>query len=214
MIKLCQVSKAFLDRSILDSIDLEISSGKSLAIIGRSGEGKSTLLHVMGTLETPDHGELVIDDTVVSKKNADDIRKNKIGFIFQNFNVLEDFSVIDNLNLASQIRQKPLSQEILYQSLEDVDLREKAHQMTRTLSGGEKQRLAIARALVHKPKIVLADEPTGSLDQAQGEKIQQLLLKKVTLEGALLIIVTHDLELAKKCDRILQLKDGKLNTYL
>lgn len=214
MIKLRQVSKAFLDRSILDSIDLEISSGKSLAIIGRSGEGKSTLLHVMGTLETPDHGELVIDDTVVSKKNADDIRKNKIGFIFQNFNVLEDFSVIDNLNLASQIRQKPLSQEILYQSLEDVDLREKAHQMTRTLSGGEKQRLAIARALVHKPKIVLADEPTGSLDQAQGEKIQQLLLKKVTLEGALLIIVTHDLELAKKCDRILQLKDGKLNTYL
>lgn len=210
MLKLSKVSKSFKDRVILDELDLELPFGQSYAITGRSGEGKSTLLHILGALESPDSGSVLIESELVSIKTGDKIRKNKIGFIFQNFNVLEDFSVLDNLKVACRIREHKIDESYLLKCLEDVELLDKAHSLARILSGGERQRLAIARALMHKPKIILADEPTGSLDTATASKIEQLLLKTVTLEQALLIIVTHDLELAQKCDRIFQLKDGKL----
>jgi ABC-type lipoprotein export system ATPase subunit len=212
MISLESLSKSFHGRKILDNIDLELSPGISYAIVGRSGEGKSTLLHLLGALDMADQGHVFLENKAIDSKNSDEFRKSKIGSIFQNFNVLEDFSVLDNLRIACKIRQHLLSDAKLLQALDDVGLLNVAKHMARTLSGGEKQRLAIARALVHKPKIVLADEPTGSLDQASAEKIHTLLLNKVTHEGALLIIVTHDLELAQKCDRILQLKDGKLRS--
>lgn len=210
MLKLQKVSKSFKDRLILDQIDLELTYGKSYAITGRSGEGKSTLLHILGALESPDQGTIEIENELICTKNGDFIRKNKIGFIFQNFNVLEDFSVLDNLKIACQIRSHKLDEKSLLQCLANVELIDKASHLARTLSGGERQRLAIARALMHKPKIILADEPTGSLDMATASKIEQLLLKTVTLDQALLIIVTHDLDLAQKCDRIYHLKDGKL----
>jgi lipoprotein-releasing system ATP-binding protein len=204
------VHKAFGKNPILSGIDFILPKGTSCAIVGRSGEGKSTLLHILGTLETQDQGELSIEGQVINPRNCEYFRKNHLGFIFQNFNVLEDFTVFDNLKIAAQIRGHACDKEDLMRVLQEVNLTPQAHCLARVLSGGEKQRLAIARALMHHPKVVLADEPTGSLDQVQALQIEELLLTRVKQGQTSLIIVTHDLELAKKCDRILHLKDGKL----
>jgi lipoprotein-releasing system ATP-binding protein len=214
MLKACKISKSFGTNPLLNEIDFTLEKGFSCAIIGRSGEGKSTLLHILGSLENPDSGELFMDNQKIEPSSSEKIRKNSMGFIFQNFNVLEDFSVLDNLKIASLIRGTSYTKEGLLEHLDKVNLKAHATTMARYLSGGEKQRLAIARALMHQPKLVLADEPTGSLDQTQALQIEQLLLERVKQGQTSLIIVTHDLELAKKCDRILHLKDGKLKEYL
>ncbi len=214
MLKACKISKSFGTNPLLNEIDFTLEKGFSCAIIGRSGEGKSTLLHILGSLENPDSGELFMDNQKIEPSSSEKIRKNSMGFIFQNFNVLEDFSVLDNLKIASLIRGTSYTKEGLLEHLDKVNLKTHAATMARYLSGGEKQRLAIARALMHQPKLVLADEPTGSLDQTQALQIEQLLLERVKQGQTSLIIVTHDLELAKKCDRILHLKDGKLKEYL
>ena len=214
MLKACKISKSFGTNPLLNEIDFTLEKGFSCAIIGRSGEGKSTLLHILGSLENPDSGELFMDNQKIEPSSSEKIRKNSMGFIFQNFNVLEDFSVLDNLKIASLIRGTSYTKEGLLEHLDKVNLKTHAATMARYLSGGEKQRLAIARALMHQPKLVLADEPTGSLDQTQALQIEQLLLERVKQGQTSFIIVTHDLELAKKCDRILHLKDGKLKEYL
>lgn len=208
------LEKAFGNVNILQNVSLELEPGSSVAIIGKSGSGKSTLLHILGTLENPDSGHIKIDNESVHSKNCEEIRRKKIGFIFQNFNVLDDFTVLDNLKIACQVRKTVFDQFLCMEMLEKVELKDKATAMTKVLSGGEKQRLAIARALIHNPQIILADEPTGSLDHLQGEIIEKLLFDGVKAHRVSLVIVTHDLDLAKKCDRILQLKDGILIEYL
>jgi putative ABC transport system ATP-binding protein len=214
MLKATNVSKSFGSQVILNNLSLELTQGTSLAIVGKSGIGKSTLLNILGTLESYDNGQIFIDGQLVTEKNSDQLRQNHIGFIFQNFNVLEDFSLIDNLKLASWVRKEDFKTQKALEILEKVELKNKAQLMAKVLSGGERQRLAIARALMHTPKIIFADEPTGSLDGKQSEMIEELLLKGVKLGQTSLVIVTHDLELAKKCDRILLLKDGILKEYI
>jgi len=214
MLKATNVSKSFGSQVILNNLSLELTQGTSLAIVGKSGIGKSTLLNILGTLESYDNGQIFIDGQLVTEKNSDHLRQNHIGFIFQNFNVLEDFSLIDNLKLASWVRKEDFKTQKALEILEKVELKNKAQLMAKVLSGGERQRLAIARALMHTPKIIFADEPTGSLDRKQSEMIEELLLKGVKLGQTSLVIVTHDLELAKKCDRILLLKDGILKEYI
>jgi len=214
MLKATNVSKSFGSQVILNNLSLELTQGTSLAIVGKSGIGKSTLLNILGTLESYDNGQIFIDGQLVTEKNSDQLRQNHIGFIFQNFNVLEDFSLIDNLKLASWVRKEDFKTQKALEILEKVELKNKAQLMAKVLSGGERQRLAIARALMHTPKIIFADEPTGSLDRKQSEMIEELLLKGVKLGQTSLVIVTHDLELAKKCDRILLLKDGILKEYI
>jgi len=214
MLKACGIKKAFGPTLLFDNLDLEIHESSSCAIIGRSGEGKSTLLHILGSLETADAGEIFFQKTKINQKNAASFLKNDVGFIFQNFNVLEDFSILDNLKVAQSIRKKVFDKEKALKLLQDVGLFKDVLTKTSLLSGGEKQRLAIARALLHEPKLILADEPTGSLDQSQALVIEELLFSCVKKHNAGLILVTHDLELASKCDKIVQLKDGNLRNYL
>ena len=214
MLSIKNLSKRFGTQLILDRLDFEIKAGTSYAIIGRSGEGKSTLLHILGTLEKPDDGDVVILDKKIDFQKSEWYRKHLIGFIFQNFNVLEDFSVLDNLKIAAMIRKQTITDDTIDSLLETYNLKDKKFHLARVLSGGEKQRLAIARACMHNPKIVLADEPTGSLDSQGALLIEELLLSLSKKHNVALVIVTHDLELAKKCDKVLHLKDGKLKEFI
>lgn len=214
MLEIQNLCKKFGSQVVLDNVSLKLEAGKSYAIVGRSGEGKSTLLHILGTLETPDAGQLFIDGQLVDFSNGELHRKTSVGFIFQSYNVLEDFSVIDNLKIASKIRGQSLQDQAIRQLLLTYGLIDKQSHLARVLSGGEKQRLAIARACMHNPKIVLADEPTGSLDATGAKQIEDILLNLSKTQNTALVIVTHDVELAKKCDKILHLKDGKLNEMI
>lgn len=214
MLEIHNLCKKFGSQVVLDNVSLKLEAGKSYAIIGRSGEGKSTLLHILGTLETPDSGQLLIDGQLVDFSKGELHRKTNVGFIFQSYNVLEDFSVFDNLKIAARIRGQNLQDHLIKHLLSLYGLVDKQSHLARVLSGGEKQRLAIARACMHNPKIVLADEPTGSLDAIGAKQIEDILLDLSKSQNTALVIVTHDTELAKKCDKILHLKDGKLNEMI
>ena len=197
---------------LLKGIDLTIDHQESLAIVGKSGAGKSTLLHILGTLDTPSGGELIINGVNVKEANCYAIRKKKLGFVFQSHYLLENYSVIDNVIMPAKIaRIRFHKQELGLRLLSAVGLQKHAYLPVKFLSGGEKQRLAIARALCNNPDLVLADEPTGSLDSFHAEMIYDLLLRLVKEQGKSIIIVTHDLKAAHLCDRMLILKDGFLS---
>jgi lipoprotein-releasing system ATP-binding protein len=189
--------------------------GESVAIMGKSGEGKSTLLHILGTLEEPTMGELFLLNQKVEFSNCASIRNRHIGFVFQAFNLLEEETLLENILLPAKIgRQSTHSSSPIYERalmlLESVELLEKKHCLARQLSGGEKQRAAIARALLNHPDIILADEPSGNLDAHNAQKIQHLLLNATRLHKKTLILATHDPELAALCDRQLHLREGAL----
>lgn len=201
--------------TILRGISLKISTGESVAIMGRSGEGKSTLLHILGTLEPPSKGFLSIAGQEVGRYNCNLIRNQHIGFVFQSFHLLEDYTVLDNVLMPARIARQPVSKgSQAYQraaaALEKVGLAHRVHFNTKLLSGGEKQRVGIARAFANVPSLVLADEPSGNLDRQNSLAIQQLLLNAAHEDGMGVIIVTHDAELASRCDRRYQLRDGQL----
>ena len=199
---------------ILKDISLTVLPGKSIAIIGKSGSGKSSLLHILGTLDTPTSGDLVI----CKKKaflHAEELRKKHIGFVFQSFHLLEDSTLLENILMPAKIlRQKTHSSSPAFakasELLEFVGLASKAHSPVKTLSGGEKQRASIARAFCNDPDLLLVDEPTGNLDQANALLVQNLLLDCCKKRGKSLILVTHDEEFAALCDEVFVLKEGLL----
>lgn len=199
----------------LDDINLRIPDGTTVAIIGKSGSGKSTLMHAMSGLDRPEKGEVVIDGVDILKMKArkiDRFRSEKIGFIFQSFFVQANESCHDNVSLPLEIARVKKSdrKQLINDALAAVELSEKAGAKARNLSGGQKQRLAIARAIVNKPRIIFADEPTGNLDSATSDRIEDLLFDLNTSTGSILVIVTHDRELANKCDMRIHIKDGKV----
>ncbi|MDR2539043.1 MAG: ABC transporter ATP-binding protein [Chlamydiales bacterium] len=197
---------------LLKGIDLTIHHQESLAIIGKSGSGKSTLLHILGTLDMPSEGELIISGINTKKESCYTIRKKKLGFVFQSHYLLENYSVIDNVVMPAKIaRMRFNKQELGLRLLSAVELQKHAHLPVKFLSGGEKQRLAIARALCNNPDLILADEPTGSLDSFHAEMVYELLLHLVKKRGKSVMIVTHDSKAASLCDRVLILKDGFLS---
>jgi putative ABC transport system ATP-binding protein len=201
----------------LDNIDLEIKSGSSVAIVGKSGSGKSTLMHIISGLDHPTEGNVVIDGINIHKlkgKELDKFRAEKIGFIFQAFFVQPKESAFSNVSLPLEIARVPYSsrKQKVTDALKVVELEDKIKQKAGTLSGGQKQRLAIARAIVNRPKIIFADEPTGNLDSTTGQAIETLLFDLNKKEKSTLIIVTHDEDLANKCDIKIYLKDGKIET--
>lgn len=203
---------------ILDGVDLEVARGETIAITGRSGEGKSTFLHILGTLENASGGTLEIAGQKVSRFNLGQIRNQHLGFIFQSFHLLEDYSVLDNVLMPAKIaRMSTRLNSHAYRRacllLEQVGLKERIHYFAKHLSGGEKQRVAIARALCNDPSIILADEPSGNLDKQTAEGIHRLLIDLAKIENKSLIIVTHDLELASLCDKRYVLQLGKLSEY-
>lgn len=197
--------------TILSEIDLQLMPQKAYAIMGRSGAGKSTLLHILGTLERFDSGKLIIQGEEVTAANAASIRNNQIGFVFQSYQLLDDFTVIENVLFPARIGRRELPFKRAIDLLEKVGLKERIHFPVKLLSGGEKQRVSIARALCNDPPLILADEPSGNLDEVNSSAVFQLLLDLVRHEKKTLLMVTHDESFAKKCDHIFVLQNGKLN---
>lgn len=212
------VHKAFRHPILLEllrGISLDVQRGETVAIIGRSGEGKSTLIHVLGTLEAPCSGTLSIAGQKCMARNASAIRNRHLGFIFQSFHLLEDYTALENVLVPARIARKRIargSKAYLRgcELLERVGLQDRLHHSAKLLSGGEKQRVAIARALCNDPDLILADEPSGNLDRQNAAFVHQLLIDTVKQEGKGLLVVTHDPELAGRCDRCYVLEKGKL----
>lgn len=219
VISLHQVTKVYGkgDNAVeaLRGIDLDISSGEVIAIIGRSGSGKSTLAHVMATLDRPTSGKVLINGSEVgrrSRRASNRLRNQEIGFVFQQFFMNARDSVLDNVMLPmviAGIRPK-LRRKRALDALETVGLLDKAYARASDLSGGQKQRVCIARAIVNKPSIILADEPTGNLDTATSRVVEDMLFRLNQERGITLVIVTHDPDLAQRCGRQVRIADGQV----
>ena len=200
---------------ILKDINLQLMSGESIAIIGRSGQGKSTLLQILGTLEDSCDGSLFLCGEKVNESNKARLRNQKIGFVFQSFHLLEDYTVLENVLMPAKIARQPIHKGSRaykwgLELLEQVELSHRAHFSVKLLSGGEKQRVALARAMCNNPSMILADEPSGNLDTQTAALIHQILLGFASKEEKGVLLVTHDLELAKLCTRQYRIEDGCL----
>jgi putative ABC transport system ATP-binding protein len=199
---------------ILTGVSCVIKKGEKVAIIGPSGSGKSTLLSLIGLLDTPSEGSVEIagqDTKMLSEEEQAKFRNKNIGFIFQSFELISPFTVEENIATPLDIAKKEVSKETISHLLENLKLTDRKDAMPQTLSGGEKQRVAIGRALINNPALILADEPTGSLDRATGEKVLSILLNAVEQTDATLIIITHDESIALRMDRVFELRDKSLH---
>jgi len=219
MIEVRQVTKSYGKRQnnfvALKDVSFEVPTGATVAIIGRSGSGKSTLMHAMSGLDRPEKGQIVIDGVDIlqlKNKAVDQFRSEKIGFIFQAFFVQANETCYQNVALPLEIAKLPRKQrkQRVDAALERVEMLEKVQNKASQLSGGQKQRLAIARAIVNQPTIIFADEPTGNLDSTTGERVEELLFSLNREAGTTLIIVTHDHQLAARCDQQIHIKDGQI----
>ena len=218
MIEVKNVTKIYNKKNAftaLDNINLTISSNTSVAILGKSGSGKSTLMHVISGLDKPQKGQVLVDgeDILRLKPRATDkFRASKMAFIFQSFFVEGGESCYNNVSLSLETAGVPVRKrkKLIEQALQSVDLGDKIKSRAKDLSGGQKQRLAIARAIVGEPEILFADEPTGNLDSVTSKVIEDLLFDYQKKNCATLIIVTHDEELASRCNTVINIKDGKI----
>lgn len=197
----------------LNGVDLSIEKGLFYAIIGRSGSGKSTLLHVLSGLDKPTSGKVLIDGVDMfsfSDEKMAIFRRRSMGFVFQQFNLLDEYSVLNNICMPLRLDGRKPDETFLAEVTKMLGIEEKLKKYPYELSGGEQQRVAIARSILAKPHIIFADEPTGNLDKKAGEDTLNLLSSCAARFGQTLIIVTHDLEIAKKADRIIKIEDGKI----
>lgn len=201
---------------VLKGVDLSIKQGRFIAIVGPSGAGKSTLLHILGGLDCPSQGKVIFEEKDIYKLNDVELsrtRNKKIGFVFQFYHLLSEFSVLENVLLPAQIAGYPSLGQIRDYAiglLEKVGLLDRIEHFPNQLSGGERQRVAILRSLINKPQMLLCDEPTGNLDSKSGEEIIGLI-RKINLENkTTVVLVTHNLELAKVADKVYHLRDGVL----
>lgn len=199
----------------LKNVDLKINSGDCLAIVGKSGSGKSTLMHLLACLDEPTEGQVLIDGSDISKlseKEKNLLRNEKFGFVFQQFFLNGRDTVFENVVLPLKIRGASSANisAAASEALTAVGLDDKQKKSAKDLSGGEKQRVCIARALVSSPSVIFADEPTGNLDSATGAAVEDMLFGLNREKGITLVIVTHDSDLAAKCSRIIEMKDGRI----
>jgi len=203
-------------RHVLDRVNADIYEGEFFVMLGKSGSGKSTLLNMLSGIDTPESGSVLIDGTDITHLNDTKqtlFRRDNIGIIFQFFNLIPTLTVLENITLPHELRGKSRKEsEVLARLLlQRVNLENRADAFPDKLSGGEQQRIAIARALVHEPKIVLADEPTGNLDEDTGESVLQMLLELTRGAGKTLIMATHNPEIVPLADRVCRIHDGKLH---
>lgn len=223
LLEVKNVSKCFqegsVDTQVLKDVDLQVFKGEQLAIVGTSGSGKSTLLHIMGTLDRPTSGSVIMlgeDLYGLSARRQSEVRNQDLGFIYQFHHLLPEFTALENVAMPALIQgrnRKEVEAEAKV-LLERVGL---GHRLTHTpaeMSGGERQRTAIARALINKPKLVLADEPTGNLDASSGEAVYELIQELANQLGTAFVVVTHDTKLAARMDRQVQMKDGYLQPHI
>jgi lipoprotein-releasing system ATP-binding protein len=214
MITITNITKSFGSLQVLKGIDLHIEKGKVVSIVGPSGAGKTTLLQIMGTLDKADSGEVVIDGINVSQLKEKDMakfRNQHLGFVFQFHQLLPEFTAIENVMIPALIARKPMKEakKRAAELLEYMGLTDRADHKPSEMSGGEKQRVAVARALINNPSVVFADEPSGSLDSKNKEELHQLFFDLRDKFGQTFVIVTHDPELAKITDETIYLRDGK-----
>lgn len=202
--------------AILQDVNMSIHAGETIAIIGPSGSGKSTLLHCLGLLDRPTSGTILFhgkDIAKASEREQNRLRNLEIGFVFQHYHLLPDLSVLENVRLPGRIAKRPQARQRAMQLLESVGLANRMHHSPKTLSGGERQRAALARALGNNPSLLLCDEPTGNLDPHTASGILDLLFSTFRAEHTAAVIVTHDMTIAKRADRILQITEGHLCQY-
>lgn len=216
------LSRSFSDAGqaleVLSNVSLEVKAGERLAIIGRSGAGKTTLLQLLGGLDLPDEGTVEVagkDLAKLSNKERGVLRNEALGFVYQFHHLLPEFTALENVAMPLLMRRDPVSESIARATevLGRVGLHDRLTHRPGELSGGERQRAAVARALVTQPAVILADEPTGNLDEQTGETVFELMLELNREAGASLIVVTHDLDLAARMDRIVELDQGQLKPY-
>jgi lipoprotein-releasing system ATP-binding protein len=222
MIQLNNLSKTFIKDGnaieVLKSLDFTISRGESLAILGVSGAGKSTLIHILGTLDHPTSGTVLFDDINVfqwDKKKLAEFRNKTIGFVFQFHNLLPEFNSLENTMMPALIHGLPYrkARERAVAILHEVGLGDRLTHKPGELSGGEQQRVAVARALIMEPEIILADEPTGNLDSETGKKIEDILMDLNKVKRITLVVVTHNRMLADRMSKNIGLRDGKIYNY-
>ena len=213
MLKAENIHRSFDSLQVLKGVDVEIAKGEVVAIAGKSGAGKTTLLQRLGTLDTPDKGCVVINNTEVSALKGDALasfRNRHIGFVFQFHQLLPEFSALENVMLPALIGKTPHreAEARAKELLDFLNLSDRLKHKPAQLSGGEKQRVAVARALINNPDIIFADEPSGSLDTAQKEELHSLFFELRNQMGQTFVIVTHDMAFARSADRVIYMKDG------
>ena len=213
MLKAVGITKNYGSLEVVKGVDLSIEKGEIVAIVGTSGAGKSTLLHILGTLDTPDKGDIILNNTVLNKLNnraLSKFRNRHIGFIFQFHHLLPEFTALENVCIPAWIAGVSKKQSInkAIELLEKLGLKDRIQHKPSALSGGEQQRVAVARALINSPDVVFADEPTGNLDSANARYLHELLIQLKNDYQQTFLIVTHNDELAASCDRTLHMKDG------
>jgi putative ABC transport system ATP-binding protein len=217
-VRLDEVEKVYRTEKVetvaLNNVNLEIAGGEFLSVMGPSGSGKSTLLNVLGLLDEPSSGKVMLDEAIVndfSDRKLAALRNREIGFIFQSFHLIADLNALDNVQIPLLYRDLSNRErrERAEQALERVGLGARMHHYPTQLSGGQQQRVAIARAIVGKPRLLLADEPTGNLDSKMGEEVMQILEEYNSESGVTVVMVTHDQVLAERTERIVRLFDGR-----
>ena len=220
LLSLRDISRHFQEgdhrRDVIKHLNLTLNTDESVALLGRSGCGKSTLLNLIAGIDIPDEGEIWFDGTNMVTSSEYDrtlMRRKNIGFVYQFFNLIPTLTVEENILIPLELNHKTASthREYIHELLARIDLTHKIKQYPDRLSGGEQQRVAIIRALIHKPRLVLADEPTGNLDAESGKQVLDLLDELISKNGASLIVVTHSLAVAQRCKTVLTLEGGKLD---
>ena len=217
MIKVENVCKSFGSLEVLKGVDLAIAKGEIVSIVGASGAGKSTLLQIMGSLLEPTSGKVYIDGTDIFSLDSTSVakfRNSKIGFVFQFHHLLPEFTALENVMLPANIKGEKWGNKALKERaisiLNDLGLGERINHKPAQLSGGEQQRVAIARALINNPAVIFADEPSGNLDSKNKEELHKLFFELRDKYGQTIVIVTHETELAKGCDRCIEMTDGRI----
>ncbi len=209
------IIKSYGTLEVLKGVDIEINAGEIVCIVGSSGAGKSTLLHILGTLDSPDSGEIFLNNVALhglKNKKLADFRNHHIGFVFQFHHLLPEFTALENVCIPSWIagNSKKQTEQQAIKLLTTLGLKDRLDNKPQALSGGEQQRVAVARALINKPEIVFADEPTGNLDSVHAKELHELFVELRDKFKQTFLIVTHNEEMAEMSDRILHMKDGKI----
>jgi len=198
---------------VIKGVNLKINSGENVAVVGKSGSGKTSLIMLIAGLEKATSGKIIFEDQDISTYSEDelaDLRKRKIGIVFQSFYLIPNYTALENVSLVLEINKIENAQKKSAELLEQFGLKDRLNHFPSQLSGGEQQRVAIARSIILSPKLILADEPSGNLDSENSKLIINLLFKYSKLNNSSLILVTHDQSIAKECDKIIEIKDGKI----